>query len=169
MKQIGRSRFPRKPSWRCSDPEGGHGRSRRRVDRGAAEEPPVRRKSVVREYVEAILVALVLTLLIRTFVIQAFRIPSDSMVPTLLVGDHILVNKFVYRFGAPKRGDIIVFQFPVDEPRLHQALHRGRRADLFIKDQVVYVDGGRRPTAAARSRTRGGSGRTGSASARPRR
>ena len=52
----------------------------------------LRKKSVIREYVEAILVAVLLALLIRTFVVQAFKIPSGSMVPTLLVGDHILVN-----------------------------------------------------------------------------
>jgi len=55
----------------------------------------VRRKSVLREYTEAILVAVLLALLIRTYVVQAFKIPSGSMIPTLLVGDHILVNKFI--------------------------------------------------------------------------
>ena len=74
----------------------------------------VRKKSVIREYTEAILVAVLLALLIRTFVVQAFKIPSGSMIPTLLVGDHILVNKFVYRFTGPKRGDVIVFKYPVD-------------------------------------------------------
>jgi signal peptidase I len=84
----------------------------------------VKRKSRFREYVEAILIAVVLALMIRAFVIQAFKIPSSSMVPTLLVGDHILVNKFIYGiklpftdsrfliFRQPRRGDIIVFSFP---------------------------------------------------------
>src|SRR5262249_22150139 len=67
---------------------------------------PVRRKSVVREYAEAILIAILLALLIRTFVVQAFKIPSGSMIPTLLIGDHILVNKFIYRFRDPMRGDV---------------------------------------------------------------
>jgi signal peptidase I len=81
-------------------------------------------KSTFMEYVEAILWALVLTLFLRAFVIQAFRIPSESMVPTLLVGDFLFVNKFEYGpkipfthirlpgLRAPKRGDVIVFQWP---------------------------------------------------------
>jgi signal peptidase I len=79
-------------------------------------------RSKTREYVEAILLALVLALFIRTFVVQAFKIPSPSMVPTLLVGDHILVNKFLYglklpfsdnkvlKFKEPVNGDIVVFR-----------------------------------------------------------
>ncbi|UCF79793.1 MAG: signal peptidase I, partial [Candidatus Eiseniibacteriota bacterium] len=55
-----------------------------------------KRKSVVREYVEAIVIAVVLTLIVRAFVIQAFRIPTGSMMDTLLVGDFLFVNKFIY-------------------------------------------------------------------------
>ena len=81
-------------------------------------------KSKLREYTEAIIIAVFLALLIRAFVVQAFKIPSGSMIPTLVVGDHILVNKFVYGlkipftesrlliFNPPKRGDVIVFSFP---------------------------------------------------------
>lgn len=83
-------------------------------------------KSVVRDYAEAIIIALLLALVIRAFVIQAFKIPSGSMKPTLLVGDHILVNKFIYgirlpywnqeliHISDPKRQDIVVFRYPVD-------------------------------------------------------
>lgn len=83
-----------------------------------------KRKSKLREYVEAIVIAVFLALLIRAFVVQAFKIPSGSMIPTLLIGDHILVNKFTYgvkipltdnrvlMFNQPKRGDVIVFSFP---------------------------------------------------------
>lgn len=83
-----------------------------------------KRKSKFREYVEAIIIAVLLALLIRAYVIQAFKIPSGSMIPTLLVGDHILVNKFIYGiklpfsdnrifiFRPPRRGDVIVFSFP---------------------------------------------------------
>src|SRR5262245_31958044 len=94
----------------------------------------VRKKSVVREYTEAILVAVLLALLIRTFVVQAFKIPSGSMIPTLLVGDHILVNKFVYRFADPTRGDVVVFKYPVDETRdfIKRIIAVGGE-DLFIK------------------------------------
>src|SRR5262245_15806907 len=83
-----------------------------------------RSKSIVREYVEAALWALVLTFFLRTFVIQAFRIPSQSMENTLLIGDFLFVNKFEYGpkipfthvrlpgLRKPKPGDVIVFQFP---------------------------------------------------------
>jgi signal peptidase I len=74
----------------------------------------VKRKSLLREYVEAIVVAVVLALFIRHFIVQAFKIPSGSMIPTLLIGDHLLVNKFVYRFRSPERGEVVVFKFPQD-------------------------------------------------------
>lgn len=82
------------------------------------------KKSKFREYAEAIFIAILLALIIRTFVVQAFKIPSGSMIPTLKVGDHILANKFLYglklpfmnsRFlilRQPRRGDIVVFSFP---------------------------------------------------------
>ena len=101
----------------------------------------VRRKSVVREYVEAILIAVLLALLIRTFVVQAFKIPSGSMIPTLLVGDHILVNKFIYRFRDPARGDVVVFKYPVEEHRDFIKRVIGVGGDeLYIKDRHVYVN-----------------------------
>ena len=86
----------------------------------------IKKKSTFREYAEAAAIAVLLALFIRTFVVQAFKIPSGSMKPTLLVGDHILVNKFIYGVkipflrttlipvSAPERGDIIVFIYPVD-------------------------------------------------------
>ena len=66
-----------------------------------------------------ILIAFALALVIKTFLIQAFFIPSESMVPTLLVGDRVLVNKLVYDVGDPQRGDVIVFENPslVEEDR----------------------------------------------------
>jgi signal peptidase I len=82
------------------------------------------RKSELREYVEAIVMAIAVALALRTFVIEAFKIPSGSMIPTLMVGDHIFVNKFSYGPAIPftsarvwtnmppKRGDVIVFAFP---------------------------------------------------------
>jgi len=84
------------------------------------------KKSKVREWIEAIVVAVVLALIIRTFIVQAFKIPSGSMEDTLLIGDHLLVNKFIYglqipfsdarilAFEHPERGDVIVFEFPED-------------------------------------------------------
>ena len=67
----------------------------------SASGPEPRAKSVVREYGEALLVALLLALFIRSFIVQAFKIPSGSMIPTLQIGDHILVNKFVYGVRIP--------------------------------------------------------------------
>ncbi|MGZ3749157.1 MAG: signal peptidase I, partial [Pseudobdellovibrionaceae bacterium] len=84
------------------------------------------RKKFIKEYVEPIAIAILIALFIRAFVVQAFKIPSSSMEPTLLVGDHILVNKFIYgiripysnikffQYKKPERGDIIVFIFPKD-------------------------------------------------------
>ena len=74
-------------------------------------------KSVLREYAEALIIAVLLALVIRTFVVQAFKIPSGSMLPTLQIGDHILVSKFLYYFQPIQRGEIIVFKFPQDESR----------------------------------------------------
>lgn len=71
-------------------------------------------KQVVREYAEAIVIAFILAMVIRTFVIQAFKIPTGSMRPTLIERDRILVNKFIYRFKEPQRGDVIVFRYPED-------------------------------------------------------
>jgi signal peptidase I len=113
--------------------------------RGVADEvpplPQVRKKSVLREYTEAILVAVLLALLIRTFVVQAFKIPSGSMIPTLLVGDHILVNKFLYRFRDPVRGDVVVFKYPVDESRdfIKRIIAVGGE-EIYIKDRQIFID-----------------------------
>jgi len=65
-------------------------------------------------WITELIVIVMIVLLIRVFVAQAYNIPSGSMKPTLLVGDFILVNKLVYRFSEPKRGDIVVFKYPID-------------------------------------------------------
>lgn len=111
------------------------------------------RKSVVREYAEALFFAVILTVFIRTFVIQAFRIPSGSMENTLLVGDYLFVNKFLYgakvpftdwslpAIRQPKRGDVIVFKFPEDTKKDFIKRCIGTPGDkLEIKDKVVYVN-----------------------------
>ncbi len=74
-------------------------------------------KQIIREYVESILIAFVLAMFIRTFFVQAFKIPTGSMRPTLMQGDRILVNKLLYRFKKPQRGDIIVFKYPLNPKR----------------------------------------------------
>jgi signal peptidase I len=91
--------------------------------------PPPKVKSTFREYVEALAVALALALFIRTFFVQAFKIPSGSMLPTLQIGDHLLVNKLLYglripvvgtrllSFFPPERKDIIVFVYPEDRDK----------------------------------------------------
>jgi len=113
-----------------------------------------KRRNQVREYVEAALWALVLTLFLRAFVIQAFRIPSESMLDTLLVGDFLFVNKFEYgpklpfthiRFPGirkPKTGDVIVFQYPQDPSKdyIKRCIATGGQT-LEIRDKKVFVDG----------------------------
>jgi signal peptidase I len=100
--------------------------SRRILVENSAVQGRVKRKSVFREYAEAAIIAVILALFIRTFVVQAFKIPSGSMEPTLVVGDHILVNKFIYGvklpfvrktiipIEQPHRNDVIVFIYPMD-------------------------------------------------------
>jgi signal peptidase I len=100
--------------------------SRRILVENSAVQGRVKKKSVFREYAEAAIIAVILALFIRTFVVQAFKIPSGSMEPTLVVGDHILVNKFIYGvklpylrktiipIEQPHRNDVIVFIYPMD-------------------------------------------------------
>ena len=94
------------------------------LDRALDDHMPFARKSTVREYTESIAVAVLIALFLRAFVVEAFKIPSGSMIPTLQVGDHIFVNKFSYGPAVPytksrvwttmppHRADVIVFAFP---------------------------------------------------------
>jgi signal peptidase I len=113
-----------------------------------------RKKSLLWEYVEAIITALILALLIRTFVVQAFKIPSGSMIPTLLIGDHILVNKFLYGtqipfsdkkiliFREPEKGDIIVFKYPENPTKDFIKRVIATEGDTIEeKNKIVYVNG----------------------------
>ncbi len=112
------------------------------------------RKSRFRENFEAILIAIILALFIRAFVVQAFKIPSGSMEPTLEVGDHILVNKFIYGIrmpvvntrlipvSRPDRGDIIVFEYPVEPDKDFIKRVVAISGDVVeIRDKNVYVNG----------------------------
>ena len=117
-------------------------------------ENETRKKSVWRENIEAILVAIVIALFIRTFMVQAFKIPSGSMKQTLQIGDHILVNKFIYGVKIPylrkniipiknpKRGDIVVFKYPVDPNKDFIKRVIGIPGDVIeIRDKQLYVNG----------------------------
>ena len=112
------------------------------------------KKSTLREYFESIVIAVILALFIRTFVVQAFKIPTGSMEENLLIGDHLLVNKFVFaptrsgleRMLLPidpiKRGDILVFKFPEDPDRDFIKRVIGLPGETVeIRNKTVFING----------------------------
>jgi signal peptidase I len=122
----------------------------------ALSEAPVRaqaHKSALADFIESLLVTILLVLFATTFVLQAFKIPSQSMEPTLLVGDHLLVNKFIFQghgawyekllpYRPVRRSDIIVFKFPYDDHPYYVKRVIGLPGDrIRIVDQRVYVNG----------------------------
>lgn len=154
------------------------GRESSSTDRDSPEtpSPPIEqrqadssgKKSIWREYTEAIIIAMILAFTIRVFVVQAFKIPSGSMIPSLLIGDHILVNKMSYgiqlpqdcefdisfppmtcyssklliEFEKPERGDVIVFRYPEDEEKDFIKRIVGKPGDnIQIRNKIVYVNG----------------------------
>jgi signal peptidase I len=111
-------------------------------------------KSRVQEYAEAIIIAILIALFIKAFVIQAFKIPSGSMIPTLQIGDHILVNKFIYGvkipylrktiidITQPARGDIIVFIYPEDRSKDYIKRVVGVGGDTIeIRNKKIFLNG----------------------------
>ncbi|MBW1646225.1 MAG: signal peptidase I [Deltaproteobacteria bacterium] len=113
-----------------------------------------RKGGIVREYAESIIIAILIALFIRAFVVQAFKIPSGSMEPTLLIGDHLLVNKFIYGIRIPftdrkifavhqpERGDIIVFIYPVDESKDFIKRVIGLPGETVeIRRKKIYING----------------------------
>ena len=102
----------------------------------------------IKEWVEPVIIAVILALIIRTFIVQAFKIPTGSMRPTLVEGDRILVNKFIYKFKEPERGDIIVFVSPEDKKKDFIKRLVGlpgeeveiAHGSILINDKVVQAD-----------------------------
>ena len=114
----------------------------------------IKKKHIVREYAESIIIAVILALIIRTFVVQAFKIPSGSMEDTLVIGDHLLVNKFIYgmqipftdkrilKIRDPQRGDVIVFEYPEDPSKDFIKRVVGTPGDeVQVINKTVYVNG----------------------------
>jgi signal peptidase I len=111
-------------------------------------------RTIFQEYSEAFVVAIILAILIRALLVQAFKIPSGSMEPTLLIGDHILVNKLIYgiripftkarwpEFTAPRRGDVIVFVFPEDRTKdfIKRVVAIGGDT-VEIRNKKVFING----------------------------
>jgi len=117
-------------------------------------DPSVKRKSVVREWIESIIIAFVLAMIIRTFLVQAFKIPTGSMRPTLLEGDLILVNKFIY--GAkipfmdknlpavrqPRPGDVVVFIYPENPKKdFIKRLVAVEGETVEIENGTIFING----------------------------
>jgi signal peptidase I len=112
------------------------------------------KKSTVREYFESIVIAVILALFVRTFVVQAFKIPTGSMENNLLIGDHLLVNKFalaptssglergILPIKTIKRGDILVFKYPVEPDRDFIKRVIGLPGEtLELKEKKIYING----------------------------
>jgi signal peptidase I len=111
------------------------------------------KKAVIREYVESLIIAVVLALFVRTFVFQAFKIPTGSMEPNLLVGDHLIVNKMIFAPAATglervilptrdiRRGDVVVFKYPEEPERDFIKRVIGLPGDrLELRRKVLYIN-----------------------------
>jgi len=132
---------------------------RRRMDKAVQQKVQRAREPVIIEYSRSLFPVLLIVLLFRSFLFEPFKIPSGSMIPTLLIGDFILVNKFAYGLrlpvlnskfmdvGEPKRGDVVVFRYPVD-PKINfikrlvgmpgdTVVYRNKK--LFINGEAVEV------------------------------
>ena len=128
-----------------------------KTDEAVVKAPPrdaPAEKSTFREYVEAFGTALLLAFFIRTFVVQAFKIPSGSMLPTLQIGDHLLVNKLAYgiripvvgkrilQVFKPQRDDVIVFLYPLDRSKDYIKRVKAIAGETVeVRDKQVYING----------------------------
>ena len=125
------------------------------VSEAPVEKKAAREKATLQEYLESLLVTVILALFGTSFIVQAFKIPSPSMERTLLVGDHLLVNKFIFGgrgawyekilpYRPVRHGDIIVFRFPFqDHPHFVKRVIGIPGDRIKIVDQQVYVNGKR--------------------------
>lgn len=101
-----------------------------------------RQKSKLIEFLESVVIAVILAVLIRIFVFSPFYIPSGSMEPTLQVGDRIIVSKISYRFTEPHRGDIMVFKYPLDPERDFVKRVIGIGGDVVLmQNNKLYING----------------------------
>jgi len=114
----------------------------------------MRKKNFVKDYLQSILIAVLIALFVRTFIVQAFKIPSASMEPTLLVGDYLFVNKFIFgiripymkgklfRFKKPQRGDVIVFIFPMDPSKdfIKRVIGTGGEKVEIVQNRILIND-----------------------------
>ncbi len=125
-----------------------------------SQRKPATRKQVYRDFVETVVTAVLLALILRAFVVQTFRIPSESMEDTLLKGDFLVVNKFLYGIKVPftdvrlrgvrepERGDVIVFEYPNPDPRAPRENYVKRCIgtpgdEVELRDNVLYINGER--------------------------
>jgi signal peptidase I len=99
----------------------------------------------ILDWIKYIAIAVVLALLLRHFVIMNIKVPTPSMLPTIQVGDQLLVNRFLYRFTPPRRGDIVVFKYPDDPegiPYVKRLIGVGGD-EVEIKEGELYINGQR--------------------------
>jgi len=127
---------------------------RRRMDRAVQQKAQIPRDPVLIEYSRSLFPVLLIVLLFRSFLFEPFKIPSGSMIPTLLIGDFIVVNKFTYGLrlpvlnnkilsvGDPERGDVVVFRYPVD-PKINFIKRLvGLPGDtISYRDKKLFVNG----------------------------
>jgi signal peptidase I len=120
------------------------------------KEPSEKIKSKWREYGESLLIAAIIALIVRSFFLQAFKIPSSSMEPTLLIGDHLLVNRMSYvakvpftdivlfNLGSPERGDVVVFRYPIERDKdFIKRVIATEGETVEIRDKVIFINGKR--------------------------